>query len=358
MAQTGTVALAFAEVLGPNLVADGDFSAGLGRWRLPALQDLDVELVLNGDFPTDLASWALTGTVPTWVSGAMRCSSSGGDSVGSQDMTVVVGQKYRVLFDVVTVNGQYSFRIGSTAGGAGGEYLSFIPLVGALQTRDVRAVTALLSVRAAVSGLAGGTLTVDNVSVRKYIDSVSIVAGKAHFTRAVGLVAGSAYLLQRKYLEAGRYRMTALLAGTPGTLKLLALDGSVVASVSGDDETVTADFIVDVDGFYDVGPGFTAAASEVVALDVDDVTLRPFAHLSDASVVVTGQTAIEAGAHVDVWLQGDATGDHGADEHLVETLSLRAGDVVPGVGFTVYGVVDYGGATGEYQVRWAWKNAP
>lgn len=57
---------------------------------------------------------------------------------------------------------------------------------------------------------------------------------------------------------------------------------------------------------------------------------------SDASVAVTGQTGILAGSLVGAWLQPAATADHTADEHLVETLKIVAGSIVPGVGFTIY----------------------
>jgi hypothetical protein len=59
---------------------------------------------------------------------------------------------------------------------------------------------------------------------------------------------------------------------------------------------------------------------------------------SDASVVVTGQTAILASSLVEAFLSPAATADHSADEHLVETLNVMAGNVVPGVGFTIYAV--------------------
>jgi hypothetical protein len=56
----------------------------------------------------------------------------------------------------------------------------------------------------------------------------------------------------------------------------------------------------------------------------------------DASVAVTGQATILAGSLVEAWLYPSATVDHSADEHLVETISVMAGNVVAGVGFTIY----------------------
>lgn len=63
-----------------------------------------------------------------------------------------------------------------------------------------------------------------------------------------------------------------------------------------------------------------------------------FPGASDAAVAITGQASILAGSLVEAWLFPAATADHTADEHLVETLRVMAGNVVAGVGFTVYGV--------------------
>lgn len=58
---------------------------------------------------------------------------------------------------------------------------------------------------------------------------------------------------------------------------------------------------------------------------------------SDASVAVIGQGSIVAGSLVEAWLRPVATADHTADEHMVETIKVVAGNIVAGVGFTVYG---------------------
>lgn len=63
-----------------------------------------------------------------------------------------------------------------------------------------------------------------------------------------------------------------------------------------------------------------------------------FPGASDASIVVTGQTFIGAASRVEAWLRLEASVDHSADEHLIETIRVAAGAIVPGVGFTVYGV--------------------
>ena len=58
---------------------------------------------------------------------------------------------------------------------------------------------------------------------------------------------------------------------------------------------------------------------------------------SDASVAVTGQAAIVAGSLVEAWIRPVATADHTADEHMLETLKVFAGNIVAATGFTIYG---------------------
>ncbi len=58
---------------------------------------------------------------------------------------------------------------------------------------------------------------------------------------------------------------------------------------------------------------------------------------SDASVNVTGQAGIVAASLVEAWIRPEATADHTADEHMVETLKVIAGNIIAGTGFTIYG---------------------
>lgn len=57
---------------------------------------------------------------------------------------------------------------------------------------------------------------------------------------------------------------------------------------------------------------------------------------SDANAAVTGQTAIVSGSIVGASLRLEATADHSADEHFIESISVFAGNIVAGTGFTVY----------------------
>lgn len=62
-----------------------------------------------------------------------------------------------------------------------------------------------------------------------------------------------------------------------------------------------------------------------------------FPGASDTSVAVTGQAGIVSTSVVEAWMRLEATGDHSADEHWVESLEVYAGSIVDGVGFTIYG---------------------
>lgn len=72
------------------------------------------------------------------------------------------------------------------------------------------------------------------------------------------------------------------------------------------------------------------------AAGVAEIDFGAFPGCSDASVTITGQTRIGSGAAVQAWLQVQATADHTADEHRVETITVTAGNIVPVTGFTIY----------------------
>lgn len=82
---------------------------------------------------------------------------------------------------------------------------------------------------------------------------------------------------------------------------------------------------------------------------------------TDASVAVTGQTAIAAGTLVEAWIRPVATADHTADEHMVESFRVFAADIVAGTGFTIYGhsTAQWSGHQthhiyGTWTIAWAW----
>ena len=77
-------------------------------------------------------------------------------------------------------------------------------------------------------------------------------------------------------------------------------------------------------------------ASSGGAQSVTTIDFGAFPGSSDASLVITGQTGIDTSSVVSAWLQPEATDDHTADEHRVETISVMAGSVVSATGFTIY----------------------
>lgn len=74
----------------------------------------------------------------------------------------------------------------------------------------------------------------------------------------------------------------------------------------------------------------------------------------DVSTVVTGIPSILSTSYVEAYFQGDATADNDADAHLIASrlITVTAGSIVPGVGFTITAQTD-GDVTGTFQVRWA-----
>jgi hypothetical protein len=74
-----------------------------------------------------------------------------------------------------------------------------------------------------------------------------------------------------------------------------------------------------------------------VATGTATLDFGAFPGKSDASVNVTSQANIAAASLAEAWIRPVATSDHSADEHLVESLKVTAGNIVPDTGFTVYG---------------------
>lgn len=82
----------------------------------------------------------------------------------------------------------------------------------------------------------------------------------------------------------------------------------------------------------------------------------------EAEVVVTGQAAITATSLVEAQVRiapttgaADSSDNHSLDEHLVENLRVRAGSIVAGTGFTVYGLTEGPcRLKGRWNVDWVW----
>ncbi len=102
-------------------------------------------------------------------------------------------------------------------------------------------------------------------------------------------------------------------------------------------------------------------ASGTVTLD-----FGAFPGKGDASVAVTGQSGIASGSLVEAWLLPAATADHSEDEHRVESMTVKTGQIIAGTGFTVSGFENFGQEAhnaetttghliyGAWNVAWAW----
>lgn len=67
-----------------------------------------------------------------------------------------------------------------------------------------------------------------------------------------------------------------------------------------------------------------------------EIDFGAFPGSSDAKVTVTGQTGIQATSNVQAWIVAQATIDHTADEHRVETISVCVGNIIPNTSFDIY----------------------
>lgn len=75
-----------------------------------------------------------------------------------------------------------------------------------------------------------------------------------------------------------------------------------------------------------------------MATGTTEIDFGAFPGASDAVVNVTGQSGISSGSYLEAWLYPADTTDHLADEHLLETIKVVAGNIIAGTGFTIYGV--------------------
>lgn len=74
-----------------------------------------------------------------------------------------------------------------------------------------------------------------------------------------------------------------------------------------------------------------------------------------ATLVITGQTRILSTSVISVGLQVAPSIDHSADEHIIEDMIVRAGAIIPGVGFTIYVQAGNFPLHGSWNVQWSWR---
>lgn len=74
-----------------------------------------------------------------------------------------------------------------------------------------------------------------------------------------------------------------------------------------------------------------------------------------AECVVTGQNLISSSSNIKVRILMIDSVDHSADEHFNDDIVINCGDIVAGVGFTVYGKCNTGKTYGKFNVAWEWS---
>lgn len=118
-----------------------------------------------------------------------------------------------------------------------------------------------------------------------------------------------------------------------------------------------------------LGDGVTCivdfAGNRFKAVDATGTVLLDFGAFpgaTDKSVAVAA-VGIKATTAVKAWILPAATSDHSVDEHWLDPPRVLAGNVVAGVGFTIYGIYDPRPgnsqvvfAYGKWNVAWEWQN--
>jgi hypothetical protein len=74
-------------------------------------------------------------------------------------------------------------------------------------------------------------------------------------------------------------------------------------------------------------------------------------------VVVTGQTGLVSGDHVEAWVMRDVTAEHNADEHELLARDSRVLAEVSASSELTVTVVCETTWTGDFKVHWVWNNA-
>jgi hypothetical protein len=72
------------------------------------------------------------------------------------------------------------------------------------------------------------------------------------------------------------------------------------------------------------------------------------------TVTITGQGSIVADSLVEAWIRPVVSADHSVDEHMIEALEVRAGNIVAGTGFDIVVHCILGKTHGVWNLNWAW----
>lgn len=73
------------------------------------------------------------------------------------------------------------------------------------------------------------------------------------------------------------------------------------------------------------------------------------------TVTITGQSGISSSSEVEAWIRCEDSADHSADEHFIENIRVRAGNIVAGTGFDIIAECTFGLTYGVWNVSWVWN---
>ena len=120
----------------------------------------------------------------------------------------------------------------------------------------------------------------------------------------------------------------ALASGTRDGTKFLRDDGTWQTVAGGVGGLSTSDLAVSGMVVLDFGTGSNIAVTQIL-----------------------GQTDIGSNSQIDAWVMGVESVDHNAYEHMIVPITVRAGNIVPGVGFEVMGSSSMQ-LTGQFVAQW------
>lgn len=98
------------------------------------------------------------------------------------------------------------------------------------------------------------------------------------------------------------------------------------------------------------------AVSSIIAGATGTATLDFGTGNDTASVVVTGQTALDNSRRIEAWLTSGPTADNDGDAHRIAAslITLTTGDLIEGTGFTITAIDPDSSCTGLFQCAWLW----
>lgn len=74
------------------------------------------------------------------------------------------------------------------------------------------------------------------------------------------------------------------------------------------------------------------------------------------TVTITGQGGISTTAsEVEAWIRCEDSSDHSEDEHMIENIRVRAGNIVAATGFDIVAECTLGYTYGVWNVSWVWN---